>query len=74
MTARETTLPNRLQELLDLPPNWDSYGSPPPTKAAIDTASRLLENLGVPFPFVAPISGGGIQIEITILPDGTVEP
>jgi hypothetical protein len=65
-------MPNpKVRRLLSLPPNWDSYGSQPPTPEAGATAERLLENLGLD-PFVCPISGGGIQIEITIGPDGTV--
>lgn len=68
-------------------PNWDSYGSPPPTSTAQGRALLLLA-FGrlffhdLPEPQIAPSPGGGIQIdwthdnrdlEISILPNGTAE-
>ena len=69
----------KIQPLLDLPPNWDSYGSPPPTREAGETASKILAELANPF--ICPVSSGGIQIEfrcngqrveIEIAPTGVV--
>ena len=66
-------MPNpKIRALLSHPPDWDGYGSIPPTPEAGATAERLLEKLGFD-PFVCPVSNGGIQIEITIAPDGHVE-
>jgi hypothetical protein len=56
---------NRLLELSQLPPDWDSYGSCVITDTAISTAKKLLDILqplrGVDL--IAPMSGGGIQLE-----------
>jgi hypothetical protein len=68
-----------------LAPNWNSYGSLPPSEKAIKSAASFLmmmrdENL--PRPRVIPIAGGGIQfewnygereLEIEFRPDGTLE-
>lgn len=64
---------NDLQRIADLPADWDSYGSAPPTTVAVGTARRLINTVyrdsllsarapSLPFS-VAPLSGGGIQLE-----------
>ena len=40
-----TPICKNLCQLLDLPPNWDSYGAAPPNAIAIDTAEDILELL-----------------------------
>jgi hypothetical protein len=62
-----------LAELGRLEPDWDTYGSEPPTKEAIAAARHLIEEVqrglqgteaGLSLPFaVVPLSGGGVQIE-----------
>jgi len=55
-----------IKALAELKDDWDTYGSPPPSAAALQTAFGLLTVLeGVPFglPHVAPVPGGGVQIE-----------
>ncbi len=62
-----------LQRIERLQPNWDSYGSEPPTRLAIEAASRLIWNVyrcsvyagkrpAIPYA-VVPLSGGGAQLE-----------
>jgi hypothetical protein len=62
-----------LDRIAGLRPDWDSYGSAPPTGVAVGTARRLIltvyrnsllsaRNPSLPFS-VAPLSGGGIQLE-----------
>lgn len=75
----------RLKKVLSLPENWDSYGSPPPTAAAANTAMEILTRTTIEYftaPRVVPISGGGLQLEweigsrgleLEILDDGSVE-
>jgi hypothetical protein len=75
----------RLNEILLLPENWDSYGSRPPTRAAADTAMEILTGTDIDYfvaPRVVPISGGGLQLEwecgarsleVEVLDDGSVE-
>jgi len=75
----------RLNEVLSLPKNWDSYGSCPPTHAAANTAMDLLTGIDIDYfvaPRVVPVSGGGLQLEweigvraleLEILNDGSVE-
>ncbi len=72
-------------ELKTLPPNWDSYQSPPPPENVLDTAKRLLSfsvEGGYFSPTIMPISGGGVQLNwivngrelsLLILLDGSVE-
>ena len=58
----------RIAQVLSLPENWDSYGSPPPNKMAGDAAIELLKKMDLDDflePHVAPISGGGVQLEWT---------
>lgn len=45
----------RLNELARLGPDWDSYGAPPLTEAALTAADRLV--------FV-PTGDGGVQVEL----------
>jgi len=55
-----------LRQLANLPEDWDSYGSPPLTYVLLNNAQDFLDSLkfeNVPSPFVAPVSGGGIQFE-----------
>jgi len=75
----------RLNEILSLPENWDSYGSSPPTQDAANTAMNLLTGIDIDYfvaPRVVPVSGGGLQLEwevgtrgleLEILNDGSVE-
>jgi len=56
----------RLLRLCDLKPNWDSYGSPPPSLALVKGVVRwlrLAEKETLPKPEVVPASGGGVQLE-----------
>jgi hypothetical protein len=74
-----------LKSVLSLPENWDSYGSPPPTKNAEQTAMAILTEIDIEFfiaPCVVPVSRGGIQLEwelgtrrleLEILDDGSAE-
>ena len=74
-----------LFELENLSENWDSYGSPPPTKQAIRVGQRFVQKYlsdEDPMPWVSPVSGGGIQLSwkrqanelsLDILPDGGME-
>lgn len=65
--------------------NWDSYGSPAITQAAVTTAISLLGMIpfvSLPTPRVLPVSGGGIQfewakgqreLEVEVRPTGAIE-
>jgi len=56
----------RLLRLCGLKPNWDSYGSPPPSLALVKGVIswlRLAEKETLPEPEVVPASAGGIQLE-----------
>lgn len=75
----------RICELLLLPQDWDSYGSPPPTKVAAHRAIQLVTGINPDSflsPRVIPVPGGGVQlewslgereVEIEIDDDGSVE-
>jgi hypothetical protein len=57
----------QLETISALQKDWDSYGSDPPTPEAILAARQLIADAYrnsklVPY-FVAPISGGGVQLE-----------
>lgn len=57
----------QLEAISTLRKDWDSYGSEPPTRDAIFAARNLIASAyrrfsSVPY-FVAPVSGGGVQIE-----------
>ena len=74
-----------LIRIASLPHNWDSYGSPPPSKVATKVALNLLIHIRIeylPCARVTPVSGGGVQIEwdtgrrtleMEILADGSIE-
>lgn len=49
----------RLDELGNLPPNWDSYGAPEIDKKCIDRARRFFD-----FMSIVPCSDGGVQVEV----------
>jgi hypothetical protein len=55
-----------LHQLVDLKPNWDSYGALPPARSVLayawELASRLVE-IGLPIPQVFPTRSGGVQLE-----------
>ena len=56
----------KLLQLLALPPDWDSYGSLPPSEAAVRAAVRLVLGIDLDYlasPHVVPVSGGGVQLE-----------
>lgn len=79
---RETQ--NILQELKQLPENWNSYGSPKVTSEALNRSQELIRIFalsGMSKPQIFPVSGGGIQfewqgdkgeLEIEILPNGDI--
>ena len=84
--AAETV--KRVLALTSLPHDWDSYGSPPPSQVAIFASYGLLNSIpktvfeDLPIPFVAPVSGGGIQLEwnvgareleLHVMPDGSIQ-
>lgn len=59
----------RFEAISNLPQNWDSYGSEPPSKTALDAARKILlyffnarGEQSIPYNIV-PLSGGGIQME-----------
>ena len=55
-----------LEKLKDLEPNWNSYDSVSIDHDLIFRAKTLLESVsisGIPEPFVAPVSSGGINFE-----------
>lgn len=67
-----TDLLDRLDGLLGLPENWDSYGASRIENAAVATAKKLLIALEVELEsepeggapcFLGPVSDGGIQLE-----------
>jgi hypothetical protein len=60
----------QLRELLKLKPGWDSDGSPPVSRSAVEMAMLVLtarrawfHRLGGGKPQISPVSGGGIQLE-----------
>lgn len=77
----------RTIQLAALSPDWDSYGSPPPSPHTILKALELLRELerfdhAPAEPEVAPTSGGGVAfewqfghraLELEILPDTSLE-
>lgn len=61
-----TPIFEELCELLDLPPNWDSYGAPQIGRKSVIDALYLLSNTAstlTPKPWVVPTSHGGVQLE-----------
>jgi len=68
----------------DLPENWDSYGSQPPTEIACQKAIEfvLMVPSEKPQPRILPLSGGAVQldwrkrgrgVQAEFLPDGSIE-
>ena len=56
----------RLENLLSLPHNWDTYGAPQIEPSYISWAFRLLMDImedDTPVPLVVPTSRGGLQLE-----------
>src|SRR5581483_7638676 len=84
MPQRLRRMVDELDELTSLPENWDGYGSLPIQARAKETALKLIElldQLDMPIPHFAPVSGGGLQmewqkgkreLELEILPQGEV--
>ncbi|MBI5197979.1 MAG: hypothetical protein HZA19_05150 [Nitrospirae bacterium] len=81
----QTEAIKKILQLSNLPPDWDSYGSQPPSVKVVNTAIDIIEAIpsqeDLPTPHLAPISGGGIQIEwnisqrdleIEVIPDGSI--
>jgi len=59
----------RVDDLARMPMGWDSYGSPAIAQAALETIVELLHKLALlsaPKPHIAPISGGGLQLDWTV--------
>jgi hypothetical protein len=72
----------RLAELEAKAANWDGYGSPPITRAALRMARAIITNVSknVPKPNIFPMTGGGIGISwdtdteelmVEVLPEGS---
>lgn len=56
----------KLLQLLSLPRDWDSYGSPPPSEVAVMSALHLILHIDLEYflsPHVVPVGGGGVQLE-----------
>ncbi len=56
----------KLDQLLDLPRDWDSYGSSPPSEISVKAAVRLILDIDFEYfvsPRIVPVSGGGVQLE-----------
>lgn len=63
----------RLDHLLNLEKDWDSYGAAPIESEAVSTALRWIASCLQVFPeapFIAPLADGGVQVEWT---HGSVE-
>jgi hypothetical protein len=57
---------HKLASLLDLAPNWDSYGAPEVDSSVVELALSLLLNefpAGIQEPLVNPTPAGGVQLE-----------
>jgi hypothetical protein len=75
----------KISELAQLTENWDSYGSHPIQRVAIERASDAigcLSTINLPAPQIFPVPGGGLQLEfeqdgreleIEFFPDGSTE-
>lgn len=66
MSLLQMRMFKKLEEIADLPENWDGNKSPQLQPAAKETAALLLNKLGdlnMPMPHFAPVSGGGLQLE-----------
>lgn len=76
---------SKLELLLDLPPNWDTYRSKQIARTSFETTLALLFNIANSAarpPSVVPMSDGGLQLEwhtskadleLTVSPTGDVE-
>lgn len=75
-----------INELAELPENWDSYGSRSIQEKALTVARHIIQEINtrqLPLPRAYPVPGGGIQLEwcilgrgeleVEILPDGSIE-
>jgi hypothetical protein len=61
----------KLFQLLALPHDWDSYGSPPPSEVAVTAAVHLILGIDIDYfvsPRIVPVSGGGVQLEWSLGP------
>jgi hypothetical protein len=66
LTPKQAEAMRRLGDIVRLSPNWDSYGSPPPTSTAVGIVMDLLlkiDDRNLPSAHVVPVSGGGVQLE-----------
>jgi hypothetical protein len=66
LSPKQADAMRRLGEIGRLAPNWDSYGSPPPSRIAIETVVDLLTSVddrNLPPVRILPVSGGGVQLE-----------
>ncbi len=75
----------RLYQFLDLPENWNSYGSYQMSQNAIEIAIQVLDDLShrdLPNINIVPVASGGVQfewdnadteVELYIRPDGVVQ-
>ncbi|MEW6074322.1 MAG: hypothetical protein AB1726_17230 [Planctomycetota bacterium] len=62
--ALRAAVRQRLESLLRLAPGWDSYGAPPISWRAVESAVRLLVSLrSHPPPSVVPTAEAGVQLE-----------
>ena len=54
----------KIKEYSSLEEGWDSYGAPPISVGAISGAAAMVQQLhGLPRPFIAPTSEGGVTFE-----------
>jgi len=56
----------KLFQLLAMPYDWDSYGSPPVSDVAVKAVVRLILDIDFDYfvsPRIVPVSGGGVQLE-----------
>ena len=71
LSGQQKTVIQRLVELSQLPQDWDSYNSPPPSAIATKVATEIVKMPFfdfLPSPLVSPVSGGGVQFEWEIGP------
>jgi hypothetical protein len=73
MPSHASSISRELERIAGLRPDWDSYGSAPPSSESINVARRLVgtvygeallsaKNPSLPYS-IAPLSGGGVQLE-----------
>ena len=66
LSPKQAEAMRRLGDIVSLPANWDSYGSSPPSRIAIETVVDLLPRIddrNLPSVRIVPVSGGGVQLE-----------